>query len=348
MTGKDDWDLNSSTSDFSLDDDFGILESGDFELLDSFDGELIQTDIDEELAIESLDDLRLTEADLAEKPASAEGEPAIVSVSPEPEEEKRTEVIEPSTLVDERLSIVRRKELAGEEAQPEAEEKVPQAQDTEAAQPEEAPEVSEEMPEVPVSSEVASGTVEEVAAEAESVSASESLEETPSDVVEVGAEETAEEESAVMDTAAPTEESTGAVEAPENEGGTDMAQTVATREAEMKKALEALLEASPDFEGAAVVSADGFIIASALPEGSDEAKVGAMAAAILSLGERAAGEMGKGKLETVFVEGDNGYVLVTAVSDSVLLTVATSKYAKLGLVFYELRSVKDQLKKSLA
>jgi len=127
-----------------------------------------------------------------------------------------------------------------------------------------------------------------------------------------------------------------------------MAQTVATREAEMKKALEALLETSPDFEGAAAVSADGFVIASALPEGSDEAKVGAMAAAILSLGERAAGEMGKGKLETVFVEGDNGYVLVTAVSDSVLLTVATSKYAKLGLVFYELRSVKDQLKKSLA
>lgn len=115
------------------------------------------------------------------------------------------------------------------------------------------------------------------------------------------------------------------------------------RQEDLENALKSFLEISPDFQAAAIVSADGFVVASSLPEDTEEAKVGAMAAAILSLGERAAKELKKGNLETVFVEGNDGYVLLSSITDEMLLLVSTSKYAKLGLVFYELSGLKKTL-----
>ncbi|MCX7831284.1 MAG: roadblock/LC7 domain-containing protein [Actinobacteria bacterium] len=116
------------------------------------------------------------------------------------------------------------------------------------------------------------------------------------------------------------------------------------KQEEINNILRSFLEVSPDFQAAAIVSSDGFVIASDLPEGSDESKLGAMSAAIISLGERASKELEKGNLETVFVEGANGYVLLSYITEDMLLVVSTSKYAKLGLVFYELSSLKKTLK----
>jgi predicted regulator of Ras-like GTPase activity (Roadblock/LC7/MglB family) len=57
-----------------------------------------------------------------------------------------------------------------------------------------------------------------------------------------------------------------------------------------------LPESSP-----AVVSVDGLIMVSALPTGVEEERVSAMSAAMLSLGERISGELGRGLLEQVFI-----------------------------------------------
>ena len=101
--------------------------------------------------------------------------------------------------------------------------------------------------------------------------------------------------------------------------------------------------ASPDMEASAVVSVDGLIIASALPADVEEDRVSAMSAAMLSLGDRIASELGRGSLEQVFIRGKNGFVILTAVGDDAVLTALARENAKLGLIFLEMRRAADDL-----
>ena len=57
-----------------------------------------------------------------------------------------------------------------------------------------------------------------------------------------------------------------------------------TRAGRLAAALDEFVRSSPDVEAAAVVSFDGLPMASALPEDLEEDRVGAMSAALLSLG----------------------------------------------------------------
>jgi len=114
-----------------------------------------------------------------------------------------------------------------------------------------------------------------------------------------------------------------------------------TREQQLVATLDKFMRMSDDVEAAALVSLDGFTMASALPEGMHEDRVGAMSAAILGLGERAAVELGRGKLSQVFIEGDTGYVLLMAAGDRAVLTALANLDAKLGLLLYDMRDVAD-------
>lgn len=102
---------------------------------------------------------------------------------------------------------------------------------------------------------------------------------------------------------------------------------------------------SPDIEGSAVVSVDGLIMASGLPVDTEEDRVSAMSAAMLSLGERIAKELGRGLLEQVYIRGAGGFVLLTAVGEEAVLTVLAREEAKLGLVFLEMRRAAADLEK---
>ena len=104
---------------------------------------------------------------------------------------------------------------------------------------------------------------------------------------------------------------------------------------------------APDVEASAIVSVDGLIIASALPENAEEDRVSAMSAAMLSLGERIASELGRRTLEQVYVKGDDGYVLLSAIGEEAVLTVMARSGAKLGLVFLEMRRAAEDLEKIL-
>ncbi|MBN2149382.1 MAG: roadblock/LC7 domain-containing protein [Anaerolineales bacterium] len=101
--------------------------------------------------------------------------------------------------------------------------------------------------------------------------------------------------------------------------------------------------ASPDIEASAVVSVDGLIMASALPADVEEDRVSAMSAAMLSLGERIAMELGRGSLEQVYIRGGNGFVILTAVGEEAVLTALAREQAKLGLVFLEMRRAAEDL-----
>ncbi len=111
----------------------------------------------------------------------------------------------------------------------------------------------------------------------------------------------------------------------------------------MVNRLRDMQAASPDIEASAVVSVDGLIMASALPGDVEEDRVSAMSAAMLSLGDRIAGELGRGVLEQVYIRGGSGYVILTAVGEEAVLTALAREQAKLGLIFLEMRRAAEDL-----
>ncbi len=100
-----------------------------------------------------------------------------------------------------------------------------------------------------------------------------------------------------------------------------------------------------EIEASAVVSVDGLIMASALPVGVEEDRVSAMSAAMLSLGERIAGELGRGLIDQVYVRGSTGYVILMSVGADAVLTALVRENAKLGLIFLDMRRAADDLEK---
>jgi predicted regulator of Ras-like GTPase activity (Roadblock/LC7/MglB family) len=116
-----------------------------------------------------------------------------------------------------------------------------------------------------------------------------------------------------------------------------------TRTDQMVQRLRDLQANTPEVEASAVVSVDGLIMASSLPAGVEDDRVSAMSAAMLSLGERIAQELGRGMLQQVYVHGNTGYVLLLSVGNEAVLTVLAREQAKLGLVFLEARRAATDL-----
>ncbi len=120
-----------------------------------------------------------------------------------------------------------------------------------------------------------------------------------------------------------------------------------SRNEQMVNRLRAMQAAAPDIEASAIVSVDGLIMASALPSDVEEDRVSAMSAAMLSLGERIASELGRGGLEQVYIRGDEGAIVLTSVGEEAVLTALARPEAKLGLIFLEMRRAAEDLLKVL-
>ncbi|MFN3414524.1 MAG: roadblock/LC7 domain-containing protein [Thermoanaerobaculum sp.] len=111
--------------------------------------------------------------------------------------------------------------------------------------------------------------------------------------------------------------------------------STASRHQQLEQILKNFVSSTAEVEGAAVVSLDGLPLYSALPAGTEENRVAAMAAALLALGERSLRELARGHLEQVYVKGSEGYVVVLQAGADAVLEVMTSPQAKLGLVLLE-------------
>ncbi len=109
--------------------------------------------------------------------------------------------------------------------------------------------------------------------------------------------------------------------------------------------LRDLQSSTPDIEASAVVSVDGLIIASALPQGIEEDRVSAMSAAMISLGERIAGELGRGELDQVYIRGEKGFVILMSVGEEAVLTSLIRENARLGLIFLDMKRAANDLEK---
>ena len=119
----------------------------------------------------------------------------------------------------------------------------------------------------------------------------------------------------------------------------------ASRTEKMQDVLRSLRAASPEVVGSALVSIDGFIIASVLPSEIEEELVSGMAAAMLGVGERISSELMGSHLEQTYVRSEKGYVILNAVGGEAVLVVLTTKNAKLGLVFIDVRRGSAEIEK---
>ncbi len=115
----------------------------------------------------------------------------------------------------------------------------------------------------------------------------------------------------------------------------------------LNRILRGLQTGSPDVEASALISEDGLMIASALPQHVDDTRVAGMSATLSSLGARAASELERGTVQEVLVRGENGYAVMLSAGSGTLLLALASKQAKLGLLFLDMRRAADDIRKVL-
>jgi predicted regulator of Ras-like GTPase activity (Roadblock/LC7/MglB family) len=103
----------------------------------------------------------------------------------------------------------------------------------------------------------------------------------------------------------------------------------------------------PHVEATAIVSTDGLVIASRLPDKVEEDRVGAMGAAILSISTRSGEELNRGEMRRVLIEGTDGYLLIRSIGEFAILVVLVDKKVRLGMLFYECKKCIAQLNEIL-
>ena len=115
----------------------------------------------------------------------------------------------------------------------------------------------------------------------------------------------------------------------------------------MNRVLRTLQSGTPDIEASALISVDGLMIASALPQHVEEMRVAGMSSTLLSLGTRAATELERGDLQQVLIRGGSGYAVMVRAAEGTMLLVLTSKEAKLGLIFLDMSRAVQEISKVL-
>jgi predicted regulator of Ras-like GTPase activity (Roadblock/LC7/MglB family) len=122
---------------------------------------------------------------------------------------------------------------------------------------------------------------------------------------------------------------------------------MATRSEKITDILRGIRTSSPEVIGASVVSSDGFIIASVVPNEIDEDLIGGMAASLLGVGERISTDLMRAEMEQVYVRSPKGYIIINSVGEDGALVLLVTREAKLGLIFLELKRTIVELVKHL-
>lgn len=109
--------------------------------------------------------------------------------------------------------------------------------------------------------------------------------------------------------------------------------------------LKELRSGLQDVEAAVLISNDAMALASDISDEADEEMISALSASVLSMGERAARDLKRGKLEQVYIKGDEGYLLMVHCGPDALLSLLVRPEAKLGVIFMEAKRTADELSK---
>jgi hypothetical protein len=116
----------------------------------------------------------------------------------------------------------------------------------------------------------------------------------------------------------------------------------------LNQVIQNFVARTSDVQGAAVVTPDGLPLASSLPGEMDEERVSAMSAAMLSLGERIGKELLGGNADRIFVEGDEGFTILTTCGNDAVFLVLASKEAKQGMLMLEIKRTLTDVQPALS
>ena len=122
---------------------------------------------------------------------------------------------------------------------------------------------------------------------------------------------------------------------------------MASRTDQLNTILRSLQSGSPEIEASALVSEDGLMIASALPQHIDEVRVAGISATLISLGTRATTELSMGTMDQVLIRGEKGYAVMVKASEGTDLIVLTTADAKLGMIFLDMSRAVAEIKRVL-
>ncbi|HEY9636323.1 MAG TPA: roadblock/LC7 domain-containing protein [Coleofasciculaceae cyanobacterium] len=111
--------------------------------------------------------------------------------------------------------------------------------------------------------------------------------------------------------------------------------------------LQSFVATTIDVQGAAMVSPDGLPLASSLPGAMDDERVSAMSAAMLSLGDRIGRELARGEIDRIYVEGEEGFSILTSCGEDAVFLVLAGKAAKQGVLMLEIKRAVAALKPAL-
>ena len=115
----------------------------------------------------------------------------------------------------------------------------------------------------------------------------------------------------------------------------------------LHRTLKSFVGKGMNINAAALVSDDGLVVASALPEHVDTARVAGVAAALTASSARACAELRRGALQETIVRGEDGYAIVMGIGVGTNLVCLTDAAAKLGLVSLDMRRVADEIRNFL-
>ena len=92
-------------------------------------------------------------------------------------------------------------------------------------------------------------------------------------------------------------------------------------------------------QGAAIVTHEGLPIASTLPDGLEETRAAAMAAAVITIGDRVGDELHRGTMQHITLSGSGGYSILTLCGSEALFLVLASPEVKQGVLMLEIQRV---------
>lgn len=111
----------------------------------------------------------------------------------------------------------------------------------------------------------------------------------------------------------------------------------------MQELLDAFTQAASDIQGSAIFSADGIMFASTLAYDESPDEIGAIIAAMQSLGGKTAHLLRRGSLREIHVNGNKGNLIISALSEEFLLVVLTHSHTNIGLLLHEIHRLRNRL-----
>ncbi|MBD3285713.1 hypothetical protein GF359_04580 [candidate division WOR-3 bacterium] len=111
----------------------------------------------------------------------------------------------------------------------------------------------------------------------------------------------------------------------------------------LNRELDDLKADYPEIRAAAIVSADGNLMA-ARPEGAGDERLAAMSAFLLNSVKKAGEGLGWSNPGYILVQHPEGYLLAAQAGKSII-TLATAPGVKLGLLLYDIQQSATRLKK---